>query len=713
MAKKTRGQKSDFGNFIVLNGQKIPIQEHETDFSVHASKRHLEQDPRDYQDVASLSESMARARGKDTRDRDSLMDSVRKESVAHHVYLIEGTNEELIIDDTVILTLRNEGSGDLEKIMDDFALEYVRAMANAHVLRVTTATGQNPIKTANQVAERPEVESCVPDIMQQVRYHQLPILFPQQWYLTADLLNHPSVRANASSEVPEAWSITTGSPDIVLSVIDDGCDMGHPAFAGTRVHPDARSFVAGDLSEAPEFGDFHGTPVASIAIGSHNNQAMRGIAPGCTFLPIQIPFGRGESFVSNTSMLEVFEFVSARADVVNCSFGFPPSTFQRFPSAFRLAMTQLTQTGGRRGNGLVIVFSAGNDDSPTFLAANENINGVRFLGRRNSFTGQFDIDEIPRNRDVFTAYPMIPGLVIVAAMSSTTRKSGYSNWGPHITVAAPSSNGHELNGRVTTFTAPQRGLGQIAASNRPGQGSGSNPLTDDPSTGIDERLYTASFGGTSGAAPVVAGICGLMLSANPTLSATQVRQILEATADTDLDTGLDLPDDPNVQGISGAFVNGRSPFYGAGKANAARAVTRAQSLPGGIAGTGGGTRHGTANPGIAIPDRDPQGIVSHIELTGDGPVRAILVDVDITHTYRGDLRVNLVSPDGFVAELHRMQGSFRDDLKRAYSAATNGDLANFVTSGVDGKGRWTLHVSDNLQRDTGTLNSWSIDLRQS
>ncbi len=709
MVQKNAAPKPNFGNYIVLNGKKLQLKEHETDFSVHASLEELEKDKRNYHDVARLSTAMSRARGKDHNDRDSLMDGVREEAVAHHIYLVDGTDEEILIDKNIILTLRHDGTGELEKIMDEFSLEYVRSMASSHVLRVTTATGQNPIKTANRIAERPEVESCTPDILQQVQYHQTPVLFERQWYLTTDLISHPSVRANASSEVPESWTITTGSRDVVIAVIDDGFDTGHPAFAGIRVHPDGRSFVSGDTSEDPEPGDFHGTPVASIAVGSHSNQAMRGIAPGCTFLPIQVPFGGSESFVSSTSMLGVFEYVSARADVVNCSFGFPPSTFQPFSAAFKTSMTQLTESGGRRGNGLVIVFSAGNDDAPTFLTASDNVNGVRFLGPRDPFTGRFTIREIPQNRDVFTAYPMIPGLVVVGAMSSTTKKSGYSNWGPHITIMAPSSNGHELNGRVPAFTAPQHGLGQIAASNRSGHGSGSDPLLDDPSTGIDERFYTANFGGTSGAAPVVAGIAGLMLSANPTLSATQVRQILQTTADTDLDTHLDLAADPNVQGISGDFVNGRSPFFGSGKANAARAVARARSLPGGI--TTGGIRHGAASPNQTIPDRDPQGIVSHIELTGRGPVRSIEVEVDITHTYRGDLRVNLVSPEGFVGELHRMQGSFQNDLKRVYTAANNEDLANFVSAGIAGEGRWTLHVSDNLRRDVGTLNGWSIDLR--
>lgn len=393
---KKKPSKPNFGNYVVLNGQKLRLKEHPTDFSVQASNETLEQDERTYQGVARLSGGMSRARAKDPTDRDSLMDGVRRDTVAHHIYMVNGTNEEIVIDENIILTLRHEGTGQLEKIMDAFRLEYVRPMGNAHVLRVTTATGQNPIKTANEIAERDEVESCSPDIMQQIQYHQNAVLFDRQWYLTADLISHPSVRTNASSEVPEAWMNTTGSPEIVVAVVDDGFDLSHPAFGGTRIHPDAKTFVSGDTSPEPESRDFHGTPVASISVGSHSNGAMRGIAPRCTFLPVQIPFGQSERFVSSTSMLDVFEFVSDRADVVNCSFGFSPSSFQRFTQAFRAAVSQLTQTGGRRSKGLVMVFSAGNDDAPTFLSANDNVNGVRFLGARDPFTGQFAISEIDR-----------------------------------------------------------------------------------------------------------------------------------------------------------------------------------------------------------------------------------------------------------------------------------------------------------------------------
>jgi hypothetical protein len=74
---------------------------------------------------------------------------------------------------------------------------------------------------------------------------------------------------------------------------------------------------------------------------------------------------------------------------------------------------------------------------------------------------------------------MTPGVVVVGAMTSRKRKSGYSCWGPHITVVAPSNNMHYITSFIprgandavrNLFVANYRGLGQIAATNRPDRG---------------------------------------------------------------------------------------------------------------------------------------------------------------------------------------------------------------------------------------------------
>ncbi len=596
----------DVGAFIVLNGKSLRLEQHPTDFSMIgasptlselASRRSTDDSPAAEATVAPplamapLTTNLTRVRTAGEDERNQLMDEVRKETVAHHIYQVADTKEEIVIDDRIFLTLRNENPEQVEAIIEEFKLVPEGRMGNAYVLRVTEATGQNPLKTANAIAQRPEVASCTPQIMVPMQLFQHSLadthrLFRRQWYLTADLLTHTDLDPTAGINAPEAWQRTLGSPDIVIAVIDDGFDLTHPAFTNKRLHPAERDFAVSGADPDPssEGADYHGTCVASIATGSVDGDGMVGIAPGCTFLPIRLGFG---PMAAPVDILEVFRYVSQFADVVNCSFGTSPASFDRFAPEFRNAITELTRSGGRRGKGLVMVFAAGNDDAPTYLSAADNRNGVTFVGQTNFGP---DLRQIPAQQEVFSGYPMTRGVIVAGAMSSLKRKSGFSNWGPHITITAPSNNMHYITSFIAAgvndavrnqFVANYRGLGQIAAVNRTGRGRAFSPLMDDPSTpDFFENHYTERFGGTSGAAPVITGVVALMLSVNPNLTAQQVMQILMATADRDLDTTLDLANDPNIQGLSGAFVNGRSRFFGSGKVNAARAVERAQSLLG-------------------------------------------------------------------------------------------------------------------------------------
>ena len=709
-------KSKDPGSFIVLGGRKLSLTKNDTDFSVLAPAPQVLATS-GVESAEPLSAQITRARAADPASRDQAMDAAREGAVAHHIYEVEGTGEEIVIDDHIILELRHESPALLQQIIDEYNLVYTTAMGGAHVLRLTAATGRNPLKLANELAARDDVASCTPQLLVPMMRQDAPALFREQWYLTTDLIGHPDVAVGADVQAPEAWTITTGNPDIVVAVIDDGFDLGHPSFAATRMHPDAIDFQGDDTEPVPGAQDYHGTPVASICVGGHQTASMKGIAPDCTFLPVRIGFGAGARQID---ILDVFRYVSQRADVVNCSFGFPPSSFDRMSAAFRRALTQLTETGGRRGKGLVIVFAAANDDAPTLLPANQNVNGVKY-------TSGAGISEIPAGQPVFSGYPLTPGIVVVAAMSSLKRKAGYSSWGPHVTVAAPSNNMHYITAFVAPgsdprrdqFIANYRGLGQVAGVNRPGRGQPFSPIArfDNPATpNLQENFYTREFGGTSGAAPVVTGVAALILSANPNLTAAEVRQILMATADRDLDPSLDLANDPNVQGLSGAFAGESSLFFGAGKVNAFHAVRRAQALN--PAPIGGPTPapvtsfRGEERPALAIPDRKPQGVTSALTCPLQGRLADISVSVDITHTYRGDLRVALVSPEGLVAELHKVDRSEgADNLIATYTPANQPDLADWVQGGIAVNGRWILSVSDRLFRDVGTFNAWSLELQ--
>ena len=100
-----------------------------------------------------------------------------------------------------------------------------------------------------------------------------------------------------------------------------------------------------------------------------------------------------------------------------------------------------------------------------------------------------------------------------------------------------------------------------------------------------------------------------------------------------------------------------------------------------------------------IPDNDPVGFASTIDIAEEGTIGELSVDVDITHTYRGDLTVTLYRGDEAIV-LHDRIGGSATDLVKSYEldAFTGAELA----------GEWRLVVTDTAPEDTGSLESWSV-----
>jgi subtilisin-like proprotein convertase family protein len=103
---------------------------------------------------------------------------------------------------------------------------------------------------------------------------------------------------------------------------------------------------------------------------------------------------------------------------------------------------------------------------------------------------------------------------------------------------------------------------------------------------------------------------------------------------------------------------------------------------------------------ISIPDNNSTGITSEIYSDVDGYVTELEVDVNITHTYQGDLRVRLMAPDGSYVYLHDRTGGTANDIHQTYAVT---DLFAEVCGGT-----WTLRVSDHEGKDVGTLDSWTL-----
>ncbi len=135
------------------------------------------------------------------------------------------------------------------------------------------------------------------------------------------------------------------------------------------------------------------------------------------------------------------------------------------------------------------------------------------------------------------------------------------------------------------------------------------------------------------------------------------------------------------------MLNGYSSFSG---------VTLTASY---TAGGGGGAQ--TYSNGTDYPISDNSTVESPITVSGrSGNAPASTpVAVDIRHTYRGDLKVDLVAPDGSVYVLHNRTGGGTDNIIATYTVNLSSEAIN---------GTWRLRVRDNAAGDTGYINSWSI-----
>ena len=111
---------------------------------------------------------------------------------------------------------------------------------------------------------------------------------------------------------------------------------------------------------------------------------------------------------------------------------------------------------------------------------------------------------------------------------------------------------------------------------------------------------------------------------------------------------------------------------------------------------------------IEIPDDAPAGIEDRITVSADAALASIQVSVEIIHTYRGDLRVTLVSPSGTSVILHDRTGGGADNLRQTYDLATTPGFRELLHQPVDGP--WTLRVQDMAPQDEGRLHRWDLEL---
>lgn len=114
-------------------------------------------------------------------------------------------------------------------------------------------------------------------------------------------------------------------------------------------------------------------------------------------------------------------------------------------------------------------------------------------------------------------------------------------------------------------------------------------------------------------------------------------------------------------------------------------------------------------PGIDIPDDGPA-ITQTLSVTQACTIADITIDIDINHTWIGDLLLDIVAPDNTTVRLRNGTGSGPLQLVGTYPTTLTPHEALTPLIGLEGMGTWQLVAEDTFNGDQGTLNSWGITL---
>jgi thermitase len=193
-------------------------------------------------------------------------------------------------------------------------------------------------------------------------------------------------------DVPEAWGLSTGQ-DVLIAVVDTGADLDHPDLVG-KVRTDIDyDFVNDDSVADDDHG--HGTHVSGIAAAATDNGlGVSGMGWEASLLPLKVLDENGDGVATDVAAA-IRQAADDGADVINMSIGGAAACPDYVQDAVDYAY----------GRGVVLVAAAGNNQGyeENFPANCEHVLGV-------------------------------------AATTSYDIHAGYSNYGNHVSVAAPGSS---------------------------------------------------------------------------------------------------------------------------------------------------------------------------------------------------------------------------------------------------------------------------------
>ncbi|WP_436492804.1 S8 family peptidase [Actinokineospora sp. HUAS TT18] len=436
----------------------------------------------------------------------------------------------------------------------------------------------------------------------------------------------------------QAWAVNPGSSSVTVGVLDTGVDDQHYDLKANFDATKSASCAYGKLDTRA--GSWRDT-------GSHGTHVAGTIAAAKN--------GKGMVGVApgvKIASVRIAETPSGLffAENTICAFVFAGdkgldvtnNSYYTDPWLFNCP-SDADQAAILEGTKRAALYAEGKGVLNVAAAGNENYN---LASKSNDTTSPNDSTPVTRTitNSCLSVPTELPGVVTVSSINSSNTKSSFSNFGTDkIAVAAPGDNVY---------------------STVPGGGYGAKS-------------------GTSMASPHVAGVAALLVSVNPTATLADLRGKLGVQAD-------DLA--CNDSRCSGTTA--KNNFYGEGRVDALEAVSGTTPPPTGKVFENTNDVQIADSPGAAVFS---DVVVSGV--TGNAPA-TLKVDVNIVHTWRGDLVIDLVAPDGTAYRLKNSSSNdSADNVIATYTVNASTEVAN---------GTWRLKVQDVARYDTGYINSWKL-----
>jgi len=583
------------------------------------------------------------------------------------------TSNDQVLSNTVIVQLAPGGSAaEVQQRPDISTLEDL-GIGDSYYVAEVSKPGTSP-EVAKSLEEDPNVASSQIELMEGIQLHKggaaetprapsgfdtlfedaenYPIyrprdtFFGRQWHLY-NVGQVEGAEEGIDLDVVQVWNLYKGE-GTKIAIVDSVVEISHPDLVGNN---DSANNYNTDSPGSPLVldGDPHGTAVAGLAAGvGNNNIGISGVAPSAQFSAVSLP---ASGLINGSTFARMMSHGSQVFDVSNNSWGFISSFFTNGSVQETTLMNLALQ--GRGGNGVVVCFSAGNGAESEIRSNYGSLANSRYT-------------------------------IAVGALGSDGSRAVYSEPGANVVCVAPTQGSSEQPASTTTdYTS-----------------GGYNPAFD-PDTGerlpdLNNTSYTSTFNGTSASAPMVSGVIALLLQVNPDLTWREVQEILVQTC----------VETPGMSG--GEWVTNGSGFrfshdYGAGLISALEACKVAEVFPGMEPQIM--SEHFTQTVPIAIPNNNEGGRNFSFEVETDiKRVEQVILDLDIDHTWRGDLVITLTSPSGTQSIFKTANiGDAADDIP-------NWPFLTVFCWGEDPNGTWTANVADVFDLDIGTIESTSLRL---